>query len=68
MRLFLFILLYPLLVNSQKFDGYVVTNTNDTINCKYFVPTNMFDKTLLEVAAIRDEISIYSKGEKVKYT
>lgn len=68
MRLLLFTLLFSSFVHSQKFDGYVVTNANDTINCKYFVPTNMFDKTLVEVASIKDEISIYNKGERVKYT
>ena len=69
MRLFLFILLYPLLVNSQKFDGYVVTNTNDTINCKFFVQTNPFSEKLLSVASIHDKIKILSRqGETIEYT
>ncbi|HOD11298.1 MAG TPA: hypothetical protein PKH91_11180 [Flavobacterium sp.] len=69
MRLLLFALLFSSFLHSQKFDGYVVTNANDTINCKYFVPTNPFDKKLLSVARIDDKIEILSdKGEKIEYT
>lgn len=69
MRLLSFLLLLPLFVHSQKFDGYVVTNTNDTINCKYFVQTNPFNKKLLSVGSIRDKIKILNdKGETVEYT
>jgi hypothetical protein len=67
--MFMYMLLLPLFVHSQKFDGYVVTNANDTINCKYFVETNLFDKKLLSVASIYDKIKILNeKGEKTEYT
>lgn len=69
MKLFSFLLLLPLFVHSQKFDGYVVTNANDTINCKYFVPTNPFSEKLLSVASIYNKIKILNdKGEKTEYT
>jgi len=69
MRLFISILLLPLFVYSQKFDGYVVSNINDTINCKYFVETNLFNEKLLSVAGIHDKIKILNdKGEKIEYT
>src|SRR6218665_1472489 len=69
MRLFAFLLLLPLFVHSQKFDGYVVTNANDTIKCKYFVPTNPFSEKLLSVGRIHDKIKILSnKGETIEYT
>lgn len=53
--------------NAQKFDGYVVTNKNDTITCKYYVSTLKFNSNFLDVSSIIDEINIYNKGEKVKY-
>lgn len=69
MRLFLFILLLPIFVHSQKFDGYAVTSANDTIHCKYFVATNPFSEKLLSVASIYDKIKILNdKGEKIEYT
>lgn len=69
MRLFVFLLLLPVFAHSQKFDGYVVTNANDTINCKYFVPTNPFSEKLLSVARIHDKIKILNnKGETIEYT
>jgi hypothetical protein len=63
-----FVLFIGFHTNAQKFDGYVVTNKNDTITCKYFVPTIKFNSAFLDVSSISDEINIYNKGEKVKYS
>lgn len=69
MRLFAFLFLLPVFVHSQKFDGYVVTNANDTVRCRYFVATNPFSEKLLSVGSIRDKIKILSaKGETIEYT
>ena len=69
MKLLSFLLFFTALTQAQKFDGYVVTNTNDTINCKYFVPTNPFNEKLLSVARIHDKIKILNnKGETIEYT
>ena len=54
---------------AQKFDGYVVTNANDTINCKFFVPANAVDKRIVKIAYIDDKIKILTdKGETIEYT
>ena len=66
MRLFTFLLLLPVFVHSQKFGGYVVTNSNDTINCKFFIGTN---DTRLNVYTIKDKVKILTdKGEELKYS
>jgi hypothetical protein len=66
---FWFLLLMPLFIHSQKFDGYVVTNANDTINCKFFVPTNVINKRIVTIAAIYDKVKILTdKGETKEFT
>lgn len=55
-------------IYSQKFEGYVVTTSNDTIKCKFFVETNMFDSTMFYANSVRDRVKIVDKkGEKIKY-
>ena len=55
-------------IYAQKFDGYVVTNTNDTINCKFFVQTNLFnDKIFYATSVYKKVIILTNKGEKRKY-
>jgi hypothetical protein len=67
MRLLLYILLFSSLVHSQKFDGYVVTNANDTIRCKFFVQTNLFDTTMFYPNSVKNKVKIFSNGQKIKY-
>jgi hypothetical protein len=67
MKFLLSILMLPLFVHSQKFDGYVVTNTNDTIKCKFFVETNLFDDTMFYPSSVRNKVKIYNNGVKTKY-
>jgi hypothetical protein len=69
MKLSTFLFLLPLFTYSQKFDGYVVTNVNDTIHCKFFISTNEFDNSILNVFTIKDKVKILKdNGETVKYT
>ncbi len=69
----LFSVLFAFVIGSaiygQKFDGYVVTNTSDTINCKFIVPTNMIDKRIVTIAAIYDKVKILTdQGETKEFT
>ncbi|MFB0910411.1 MAG: hypothetical protein QMA99_05595 [Flavobacterium sp.] len=55
-------------VHAQRFNGYVVTNSNDTIKCKFSLEMNMFDKTLFYDSGISKGAKIYKEnGEKAKY-
>jgi hypothetical protein len=64
---FVFII-FNFTVNAQRFNGYVVTNSNDTIKCKFSLEMNMFDKTLFYDSGISDRAKIYKEnGEKAKY-
>jgi hypothetical protein len=52
----------------QRFNGYVVTNSNDTIKCKFSLEMNIFDKTLFYDSGISNRAKIFKEnGEKVKY-
>jgi hypothetical protein len=52
----------------QRFNGYVVTNSNDTIKCKFSLEMNIFDQTLFYDSGISDRAKIFKEnGEKVKY-
>ena len=65
--LFSFILglLFCATTSAQKFDGYVVTRSNDTIQCKFFVVTNLFTRDLFYAESVRKGVKIETK-EKVK--
>jgi hypothetical protein len=68
MRLLSFILLFPLFVQSQKFDGYVVTNKNDTINCKFFIKTNSADEKIPYPSSVCKKVKILSdKGGEIAF-
>jgi len=71
MKKLLFVLIFIIFKSisyGQKFDGYVVTNANDTINCKFFVQTNLFDETMFYANSVRNKVKILTeKGEKIKY-
>lgn len=65
---FLFLLLLPLFVHSQKFDGYVVNNTNDTIRCKYFIGTHSDNEKIPYPSTVCKKVKILSdKGEKMAF-
>ena len=52
----------------QRFSGYIVTNTNDTIKCRFHNISNMFWKEIFNPATLRNNVKIINeKGEKVKY-
>ncbi len=72
MKKILFILtviLFSISVQAQqRFNGYVVTNANDTIKCRFSLEMNIFDSTLFYDSGISDRASIFKEnGEKVKY-
>lgn len=57
--------LISLVTNAQKFDGYVVTNANDTINCKFFIKTNPTDKKIPYPSSVCKKVKILTdKGEE----
>jgi hypothetical protein len=46
----------------------VVTNANDTIHCKFFVRTNLFNDKIFYAASVYKSVKILNgNGEKVKY-
>ncbi len=68
MKLLLVILLATLSVQAQKFDGYVVTNANDTINCKFFIRTDAKDEKLPYPSSVCKKVKILSdKGEEMSF-
>lgn len=55
---------------SQRIEGYVVTNSNDTIKCKFFVTPNMFNRTIIykdELCLLKKLKILTNSGEKKKY-
>ena len=68
MRLISFLLLLPLFVHSQKFDGYVVTNANDTIHCKFFIGTHSIDEKIPYPSTVCKKVKILTdNGEKMAF-
>lgn len=64
--LFYFIFIFT--SQGQKFNGYVVTNENDTINCKFFVGTNFIYKKMFYPSSVKRKVKILNnKGEKITY-
>ncbi|MCF8323206.1 MAG: hypothetical protein K9I26_08725 [Flavobacterium sp.] len=52
----------------QRFNGYVVTNANDTIKCRFSLEMNIFNDSLFYDSGISDRAKIFKEnGEKVKY-
>ena len=65
----LLVIFFGLSTYAQNFDGYVVTNANDTINCKFFVETNLINEKIFYATSVYNKVKILnSKGEKIKYT
>lgn len=54
--------------NAQKFDGYYVTNTNDTIKCSFDVEVNIFDSKIFERASVKNKVKILNiEGKKLVF-
>jgi hypothetical protein len=52
----------------QRFNGYVVTNANDTIKCRFSLEMNIFNDSLFYDSGISKRAKIFKEnGEKVKY-
>jgi len=66
MKKFLILFLISVSIYSQKYHGYVVTNSNDTIKCNFKVQTNMFNDDIYYPSS-RTIITLNGAGEKVKY-
>ena len=63
-----FVMIFGSISYGQRFDGYMVTNANDTINCKFFVDTNPFNRKMFHATSVYNRVKIGNeKGEKVKY-
>lgn len=67
--LILFFYFFAIISNAQgRFNGYVVTNSNDTIKCTFSLEMNIFDKTLFYDSSLSKRAKIFKQnGEKVKY-
>jgi glycosyltransferase involved in cell wall biosynthesis len=64
----LFMTAFGFITYGQSFDGYIVTNANDTIHCKFFVQTNLFNKKIFYATYVYNKVKILTeKGEKIKY-
>ncbi|MGL2962876.1 hypothetical protein ACSVH2_03530 [Flavobacterium sp. RSB2_4_14] len=62
------ILLFTLFAQAQKFDGYVVTNTNDTIHCKYYIGTHSSDEKIPYPSTVCKKVKILTnKGEEMAF-
>ena len=66
MKKLLILLLISLSTYSQKYHGYVVTNTNDTIKCKFRVQTNLVNDDIYYPTS-GTIVTLNSAGEKTKY-
>jgi hypothetical protein len=71
MKNLLFVLIISLITFksfSQKFDGYYITNSNDTIKCSFDVETAIFDRTDFERYSVRNRIRILNtEGKKITF-
>ena len=66
MKKLLILLLISLSAYSQKYHGYVVTNSNDTIKCKFRVQTNLVNDNIYYPSS-RTIVTLNDAGEKTKY-
>ncbi|WP_309614434.1 hypothetical protein [Flavobacterium sp.] len=66
MKKFLILFLVSVSIYSQKYHGYVVTNSNDTIKCKFKVQTNLFNDDIYYPSS-GTIITLNDSGEKTKY-
>ena len=61
----IFAVLISIVTNAQKFNGYVVTNANDTINCRFFIKTNPTDEKIPYPSSVCKKVKILTdKGEE----
>ena len=51
-------------VNAQKFDGYYITNSNDTIKCSFDVRVNIFDSKIFEKASVKNKVKVLNVDNK----
>lgn len=64
----LLVVFSSLATTAQRFNGYVVTNANDTIKCKFSLEMNIFNDSLFYDSGISKRAKIYKEnGEKAKY-
>jgi hypothetical protein len=66
MKSYLMILFLSASIYSQKYHGYVVTNSNDTIKCKFKVQTNLINDNIFYPYS-GSITTINADGEKTKY-
>lgn len=68
-KIALFVLIFNCFtIYSQNVDGYVVTNENDTIQCKILISKNRSNLHQLDLAQLRRKVTILNKNnEKVTY-
>ena len=66
MKKLLILLLIGLSTYSQKYHGYVVTNSNDTIKCKFRVQTNLVNDDIYYPTS-GTIVTLNGAGEKTKY-
>ena len=67
-KIIILIILFSTKINAQYFEGFVVTNNNDTINCKFINISNLFKESLFKPVTLRNKVRIQKEnGEEVKY-
>ena len=62
------VIIFGFNMQGQRFNGYVVTNSNDTIKCRFSLEMNIFNDSLFYDSGISDRAKIFlENGTKVKY-
>lgn len=65
--LFIFSLFISIFLWGKQFDGYYITNENDTIEAKIRIEVNMFDNSLIRNSSIRTGVTVFVNEEKRKF-
>jgi len=55
-------------ISAKEFDGYYITNEDDTIKCKVEIGVNLFREDLLKYSTVARRVKIFNdKGDKQKF-
>lgn len=65
--LFIFSLFTSISLWGKQFDGYYITNENDTIEAKIHIEVNMFDNSIIRNSSIRTGVTVFVNEEKRKF-
>ncbi|HLV23376.1 MAG TPA: hypothetical protein VKY36_01175 [Moheibacter sp.] len=65
--LFLNIVLFSTLLFGKKFDGYYITNENDTIEAQIRIEVNFIDPSIIKISTIKQKVSVFVNGKKKRF-